>query len=177
MTDKNQTEKKEGHTIVRDFKAPKSLVFEAFSKAEAFAEWWRPVGMNVTVLHFDFKQGGKVHCKMEVNGQTMWGVSNYKNIVSPDLLDFVNSFSDESGSICNSPFPIEFPLEIFNRMTLEEANGITTVSVSRYPINATAEQEATYYSMVEMSHGTAGIFDQLEAYLIKNQKQSIENQK
>ena len=170
MTDKNQTEKKEGLKIVRDFKAPKSIVFEAFSKAEAFAEWWRPGGMRVTVLHFDFKQGGKVHCKMECNGQTMWGVSNYKNIVRPYLLEFVNSFSDESGSICNSPFPIEFPLEIFHQLTLEETNGITTVTLSRYPINATAEQEATYYSMIEMSQGTAGKFDQLEAYLTEIQK-------
>jgi uncharacterized protein YndB with AHSA1/START domain len=39
MTDKNQTDKKDGLKIVRDFKAPKSLVFQAFSNAEAFAEW------------------------------------------------------------------------------------------------------------------------------------------
>ncbi len=174
MMDKNKTEKKGRHSIVRDFKAPKSVVFEAFSKEEAFVEWWRPAGMSVTVLHFDVKRGGKVHCKMEVNGQTMWGVSNYKTIVAPDLLEFVNSFSDESGSICNSPFPIEFPREIFNLVTLEEINGITTVTLSRYPINATAEQETTYYSMIEMSQGSAGLFDQLEAYLTKTQKQFIE---
>ncbi len=167
----HQTNKKEGIKIVRDFNAPKALVFDAFATAEAFAEWWGPVGMPVTVLHFDFKQGGKVHYKMDGNGQTMWGVFKYKNIVRPDLVEFVSSFSDESGNICNSPFPIDFPLEIFNQLTLEENNGITTITLSGHPINATTEQEATYYSMLEnMSQGFAGTFNQLEAYLTKIQK-------
>lgn len=170
MTNKTQTEKK-GLTIVRDFKAPKSLVFQAFSNAEAFAEWWGPVGMPVTVLKFDFKKGGKLHYKMVGNGQTMWGIFVYNDIVKPDSIAFVNSFSDESGNICKAPFPMEFPLEIFNQLTLEEKNGITTVTLAGHPINATPEQEATYYSMIEnMSQGFAGTMNQLEAYLAKVQK-------
>lgn len=167
----NQTEKKQGLKIVRDFNAPKAVVFDAFATAEAFAEWWGPVGMPATVLHFDFKTGGKLHYKMEGNGQIMFGVFNYKNIIKPDLLEFVSSFSDEEGNICSSPFPIDFPLEIFNKLTLEEHNGITTITLSGHPVNATAEQEATYYSMFEsMSQGFAGTFDQLEAYLTQVQK-------
>ena len=120
MTDKNQTVTKEGLKIVRDFKAPKALVFQAFSTKDAFAEWWGPVGMPITVLHFDFKQNGKLHYKMEGKGQTMWGIFIYRKIVNPDLIEFVNSFSDESGNICKAPFPIDFPYEIFNQLTLEE---------------------------------------------------------
>ncbi len=147
-------------------KAPKALVFDAFSTAEAFAEWWGPAGAPVTVADFDFKPGCKVHYKMEGNGQTMWGVLNYKHIVRPDLLEFISSFSDENGNICKSPFPIEFPLEILNQLTFEENNGITTLTLSGHPINATAEQEATYYSMIEnMNQGFAGTLNQLEQYL------------
>lgn len=171
MTEKNQSGKIDGLKIVRDFKAPKSLVFQAFSTAEAFAEWWGPVGMPISILHFDFKQGGKLHYKMEGNGQTMWGLFKYHNIVKPDLLEFVNSFSDEAGNICRAPFPMEFPLEIFNKLTLVENNGITTLTLSGHPINATTEQEATYYSMIEnMSQGFTGTLNQLEAYLTKIQK-------
>jgi len=171
MTDKNQADKKDGLKIVRDFKAPKSLVFQAFSTAEAFAKWWGPVGMPISVLHFDFKQGGKLHYKMEGNGQTMWGIFNYHNIVNPDLIEFVNSFSDEGGNICRAPFPMEFPLEIFNQLTLDENNGITTVTLSGHPINATSEQEATFYSMItNMSQGFEGTLNQLGEYLTKIQK-------
>src|SRR6478609_7381470 len=164
MTNSNQTNQKQGLTIVREFKAPKSLVFNAFSNAEAFAEWWGPVGMPITVLKFDFKKDGKVHYKMEGNGQTMWGIFVYRNIVKPDLIEFVNSFSDESGKICKAPFPIEFPSEIFNQLRLEENNGITTATLSGHPINATPEQEATYYSMMaNMTQGFEGTLNQLEA--------------
>ena len=164
----NQFDKKEGLKIVREFNAPKALVFDAFSTAEAFAAWWGPAGTPVTVTQFDFKPGGKVHYKMEGNGQTMWGILNYKDIVRPDILEFVSSFSDESGGICKSPFPIDFPLEIFNQLKFEENNGITTLTLSGHPINATAEQEATYYSMIEnMNQGFVAMFNQLDAYLAK----------
>jgi uncharacterized protein YndB with AHSA1/START domain len=162
--------KKEGLKIVREFKAPIILVFEAFATAEAFASWWGPAGMPVTVSHFDFRNGGKTHYKMEGHGQIMWGLFRYQTIVKPDSISFISSFSDENGNVCKAPFPIEFPLEIFNEMQLEEKDGTTTLTLSGYPLNATAEQEATYYSMKEnMSQGFAGTFNQLDDYLEKMQ--------
>lgn len=58
MTANNQTEKKEGLTIVRHFNAPKQVVFDAFANAEAMGEWWGPAGMDLTVKTFEFKPGG-----------------------------------------------------------------------------------------------------------------------
>lgn len=156
----------EGLTIVRKFNAPKSLVFSAFTTAEALAAWWGPKGMPITVHKLDFKPGGIFHYKMEGNGQVMWGVFHYGNIVEPDMIEFVNSFSDEEGNICKAPFPIDFPLEIFNRLTLEEENGVTTLTLKGHPINATAAQEETYRSMLSsMEQGFGGTMDQLESYL------------
>jgi len=43
VTNAIQAKTKEGLKIVRAFKAPKQLGFQAFSTAEAFAEWWGPV--------------------------------------------------------------------------------------------------------------------------------------
>lgn len=154
--------------IVRDFKAPKTLVFQAFSTPEVFAEWWGPAGMTLTVHKFDFSKGGTLHYKLEGNGQTMWGLFKYGTIVDPDLLEFTSSFSDEKATICKSPFPMDFPLEIFNRVSLTENDGITTLTLEGHPINATEAQLATYYSIVpNMEEGFAGTFTQLEAYLAK----------
>ena len=167
-----QNEKQQGLKIVRDFKAPKDLVFEAFAQAEAFAQWWGPIGMPVTIKHFDFRAGGTLHYKMEGGGKVMWGLFKFGQILKPDLIEFVNSFSDENGNICKSPFPMDFPLEIFNRLTLSEKNGITTLTLAGYPINATSDQEATYYSITKnMEDGFGGTFDQLEKYLKEIQAQ------
>jgi uncharacterized protein YndB with AHSA1/START domain len=168
---KKQTDKKEGLKIVREFKAPRTLVFQAFSTADAFAEWWGPVGMPITIKHFEFKKGGRLHYKTEGGGQIMWGLFKYGNIVSPELIEFVNSFSDEDGNICKPPFPTAFPLEISNQITLRENNGITALTLESHPLNATPEQEATFYSMTNnLSGGFAGTFNQLEAYLTKKTK-------
>ena len=171
---KNQTEKKAGLKIVRDFKAPRALVFQAFSTAETFADWWGPAGLPVTIKHFDFRKDGKLHYKSEGGGHSMWGLFTYGNIVSPELIEFTNSFSDENGNICKAPFPMEFPLEIFNQITLRENNGITTLTLEGHPLNATPEQEATFYTIIDsLSGGFAGTFNQLDEHLANTQKKEL----
>lgn len=166
MANTNQPAKKEGLKIIRRFNAPIEMVFNAFATAEAMAKWWGPAGMPATVIDFDFREGGRFHYKMEGNGNIMWGLFRYGKIKSPDLVEFISSFSDEAGNICKSPFPMDFPLEIFNEIALTENNGITTLILQGYPIRATAEQEATYRSIFSsMQQGFAGTFDQLEQYL------------
>lgn len=168
----NQAVKKEGIKIVRQFRAPQTLVFDAFATPEAFGEWWGPVGSELTVKHFDFREGGKTHYKMEGNGHVMWGLFQYRSIRRADLIEFINSFADEEGNIRTSPFPMDFPLEIFNQVTLTESNGITTLTIQGHPINATAAQEETYFSIMEnMEEGFNGTFDKLEDYLRKVQNQ------
>jgi uncharacterized protein YndB with AHSA1/START domain len=167
----NQTEKKDGLTIVRTFNAPKALVFNAFATPEAFGAWWGPSGTKLTVHHFDFREGGKTHYQMTGEPGVMWGLFQYRTISPTDVLEFINSFSDEQGNICTSPFPMDFPLEIFNRITLEESSGVTTLTISGYPVNATPAQEETYFSILDsMYQGFGGTFDQLEEYLAGAQK-------
>ena len=161
-----QAGKRAGLKIVREFKAPKTLVFDAFASPEAFAQWWGPAGSELTVENFDFKPGGKTHYKMDGNGHVMWGLFQYKNIQRADLLEFINSFADAEGNIITSPFPMDFPLEVLNKITLEENEGITTLTIQGHPVNATAAQEDTYFSIMDSMHqGFGGTFGQLEAYL------------
>ena len=162
---------KENFVIVRTFKAPKEVVFRAFSEAEALAQWWGPVGMPIQVVAFDFKPKGIFHFKMEGNGEVMWAIFVYGNIICPDLIEFTNSFSDENGRICRAPFHPAWPLEIYNELTFTEDNSITTLTLKGYPVNATDEEAALYYSFAEnMKQGFGATFDQLENYLSKQKK-------
>jgi uncharacterized protein YndB with AHSA1/START domain len=152
--------------IVRKFNAAREVVFEAFANREAMAEWWGPAGMKVTVKSFDFEEGGKFHYKMEANGGSMWGLFKYVTIERPGLIEFINSFSDEQGNICESPFPIDLPLEIFYKIILIDMDGITTLILTGYPVNASADQEAAFISInTSMHEGFGGTFDQLDRYL------------
>lgn len=152
--------------LVRTFKAPKSMVFEAFENAAALAAWWGPAGMEISVQKLDFRPGGCFHYKMEGHNNTMWGLFKYVTIQKPDKIEFLNSFSDEAGNVCKAPFDIDFPEEIFNQISLVEHQGVTTLTLTGGPRQATAAQLATYDSMHEsMQQGFGGTFNQLEAYL------------
>jgi uncharacterized protein YndB with AHSA1/START domain len=43
---------------VREFEAPRELVFEAFTDPKHLAQWWGPYGFTTTTSAFDFSEGG-----------------------------------------------------------------------------------------------------------------------
>ena len=162
---------KENFSLSRKFNAPKQLVFQAFASAEALAKWWGPAGTSITVLKLDFRPNGIFHYKMEGMGKTMYGIFRYIKIAEPDMIEWINSFSNEHAEVCAAPFDIKFPNEILNHLTLQEENGITTLQLTGHPVNATVEEEKSYYALFEsMQKGFSGTFNQLEDYLdqIKN---------
>jgi len=161
MTDQT----KKGLRIVRRLNAPKEVVFQAFANKEAMGEWWGPAGMTLVVHAFEFAPGGKFHYQM-VGSQTMWGLFKFVNISEPNVIEFISSFSDEQGNVCTSPFPMDFPLEVLNKITLGEADGMTTLTLEGHPLNATPEQEETYHSIKDSMHeGFGGTFDKLDRFL------------
>lgn len=44
--------------VSRTIQAPRSLVFEVYTKAEHLAHWWGPDGFTLTTHAFDFRPGG-----------------------------------------------------------------------------------------------------------------------
>ncbi len=155
-------------SIVKTFNASKKAVFEAFSSSEALAEWWGPVEAPIDVIKLDFKPGGIFHYRM--NGKTVnYGVFNYREINEPDNITWINSFADENAVIIKPPFPgIDFPKEILNTITLDEHDGVTTLTLTAQPVNATEEEAKTFYQFAEsMQNGFGGTFNQLANYLTK----------
>ncbi|MCF0071127.1 SRPBCC domain-containing protein [Dyadobacter sp. CY261] len=164
----NPTAEKAELTIVRQFKAPQSLVFNAYASKEAFAEWWGPAGSQLTLINFDFREGGTTHYKLDSSGMVMWALFRYQKIRQFDFIEFLSSFADAEGNIRTSPFPFDFPLEVYNNITLSETDGITTLTLYAKPVNATPEQEKAFRELNEsMNQGYEGTFKQLDTYLSK----------
>lgn len=104
--------------ITRTFNAPRELVFKAWTEAERVAQWWGPKGMNIKIIHFDLRPGGKfIYSLTAPDGFEMGGLFVYHEIVSPEKMVFVNSFADKDGNIVPAPFP-NWPLEVKNTLTL-----------------------------------------------------------
>lgn len=153
--------------ITRTFDAPRELVFKAFSEAERLARWWGPQGCTIEVSQLDFRPGGIFHYRMALpDGHDMWGRFTYREIVPPERIVWVNAFSDPAGNLTRAPFGDTIPLEILNTVTLEERGSQTVLTLHAGPVNATAEEVATFEGMFDSMHeGYGGTWDQLAAYL------------
>lgn len=155
--------------ITHTLDAPRDLVFKAWTKAEHLVHWWGPKGFKIQIQKLDVQPGGIFHYVMRsANGQEMWGRFIYREIIAPERIVFINSFSDEKGDLTRAPFSTTWPLEVLNILTLTEHMGKTTLTLRGGPLNATDAELQTYVAMhTSMRQGFGGTFSQLTEYLPK----------
>ncbi len=159
-------------TIIRTVNAPRELVFDVWSKAEHIAKWWGPKGAALDVVKFDFAYNGMLLYRMQhPSGMDMWAKFVYREIISPEKMVFVSSFSDADGGTTGNPWLPVWPLEILNVLTFTEVDGKTTLTLRGGPLNATEEEMNNYKAMrINMQQGFAGTFEKLDEYLSELQK-------
>lgn len=154
-------------TLTRTFDAPRALVWNAWTEAEALVHWWGPKGFKMKSVKLDLRAGGTFHYGMETpQGQTMWGIFVFREIVKPERIVWVNSFADEKGGITRHPMAADWPLEMLNTVTLSEDGDKTVLALRSVPVNATDKERAVFREgHKSMQGGFTGTLNQLEAYL------------
>jgi uncharacterized protein YndB with AHSA1/START domain len=154
--------------ISRVFDAPRDLVWKCFGEPERMKEWFGPKGSVIIASTMDFRVGGTYHGAMrDPSGQVMWAKFVYREIIPPERLVWVHSFSDEAGGLTRHPLSPTWPLELLTTVTFEDAlSGKTKVTLRWSPLNATAEETKTFDAARDgMTQGWNGSFEQLAAYL------------
>lgn len=85
--------------ITRVIDAPRSLVFEAWTKPEHLVRWWGPKGFTTPFCKVDFRPGGVFHyCMRSPEGRDIWGIGVYREIVEPERIVYTDAFSDAEGN-------------------------------------------------------------------------------
>jgi uncharacterized protein YndB with AHSA1/START domain len=157
-------------TISRVFDAPRELVYQAWTERDHLVNWWGPKGLTMVHLTNDFRAGGVMHYGMRgPGGHMMWGKWVYREIVPPERLSFVVSFSDEEGRATRAPFSANWPLEVLSNITFTAVDGgQTRVTMEALPVDANdAEREMFRGFYASMQNGWGGTLDQLTEYLKK----------
>jgi uncharacterized protein YndB with AHSA1/START domain len=158
-----------GFVISRTFDAPRDVVWRAWTRREALMQWFGPQGFTMTTAKLDLRPGGTFHYRLQSpDGHEMWGLFAYREVVPPERIVWVNSFSDESGGVARHAMHTEWPLEMLTTATFVERDGKTTVTVRSEALNATASERATFDANHEsMRMGWTGTLDQLAAHLAR----------
>jgi uncharacterized protein YndB with AHSA1/START domain len=154
----------------RVFDVPRALLWQSFTEVERLKQWWGPKGFTVVSAKLDLRPGGTFHYAMRTpDGAVMWGKFVYREIVPPERLVFLNSFSDETGGITRHPLQPVWPLQMLSTFSFEDAPGGKSKFTVRWaPHGASEEERKTFDSSAmrdSMTQGWGGTMDQLAAYL------------
>ncbi len=141
--------------IVRDFDAPRELVFDAFTKPELVRQWLLgPGGWTMPVCDIDLKVGGSyryVWRKKGVPDMGMGGV--FREIVRPRLIAATERFDDAW-----------YPGEALNTTIFERREDVTRVTITVLYESREARDIA---SRSGMERGMIAGFDRLEALIVR----------
>lgn len=125
-------------TIVREFDAELSLVWDAFTKAELLDQWVAPKPFTARTKYMDFKVGGKrFYAMVSPEGMERWAIQEYTSITPKTNFKMFNAFADENGNP-------QLPGSDWD-YTFSEQNGKTTVRIVIYN-----ESLARMEKMIEM---------------------------
>ena len=111
--------------ITREFDAPLSLVWDAFTKPEILDQWWAPKPYTSKTKCMNFVVGGRrFYAMVSPEGQERWAIQQYTSISPKTNFKYLNAFADKD----ENP---ELPGSDWD-YTFSEQNGKTKVSISIY---------------------------------------------
>lgn len=143
--------------IARIFDAPRALVFKMFTTPEHLAQWWGPKGWTLPVCRMDFRPGGVWHyCMRGPNGEESWGKAVYQEVVEPERIVYLDTFSNAEGTaVAGMP-------EILATVIFTEHEGRTKLTNRAQFASAKEVESVLEMGMVQ---GLTETWDRLEAYL------------
>ena len=96
--------------IERVVAAPINLVWQLWTEAEHFRNWYGPQGFTIPVAEMDVRIGGRrLICMASPDGQMkMWFTGEYREVSPTTRLVYTESMADEQGNIL-SPAAMGMP--------------------------------------------------------------------
>lgn len=141
--------------ITREFDAPLSLVWDAFTKKEILDQWNAPAPYAARTKYMNFEVGGKrFYAMVGPEGQEGWIIQKYTSISPKTNFKLFNAFADkdENPQLPGSDWDYNF----------SEQNGITKVCITIFN-----ESLARMEKMIEMGfrEGFTATLENLEKLL------------
>lgn len=163
----NSKIKVEPSVLTKDYAAPIQLVYDAWTQEQHLCKWQVPNSKVLCEYKFaDIKAGGSALHKMTMpNGNEMWMLTQYHELMPPKTIVFTQYESNENGDVLAPRMP-NWPKEIRATIALNESDGITHMQFIWQPVNPTLQEaEAWEASRSQHGNGWGGGFEMLANYL------------
>ena len=155
----------EALVIERSFKAPRELVWKAWTDPERLMRWSAPESFTTPVYNLELRVGGRyLSCMRSPEGKDYWSTGVYREIIVPERLVCSDGFADPQGNPVPAAYygmPGDWPEQLLVTITLEERQGGTHLTLAQAGLPASEREEAR--------KGWNGSFDKLAALLAHEQ--------
>jgi len=137
--------------LTRVFDAPRSMVFDAFTKPELLKRWFGPRGWSLVVCEVDLRVGGGFRFVLRgPDGKDMGMRGVYREIVAPERSVHMESFDDYPGE------------SQVTAIFVEKDRKTTLTATILYP----SQQIRDIVIQTGMEHGAAESYDKLNELLV-----------
>jgi uncharacterized protein YndB with AHSA1/START domain len=87
-------------TVKREYEAPLSSVWDAYTKSEILDKWWAPKPWRAETKSMNFKEGGRwTYAMVGPEGEKHWAIADYTSIQPQKKFVVLDAFADENGNI------------------------------------------------------------------------------
>lgn len=144
----------DGIVIVREFHAPRHLVFEAWRNPRHLMQWFAPRHCTTPYCAVDFRVGGHFHvCMRFSSGRDIWGIGVYEEIVEPERIVYRDYFADAGGNkVAPSHYGMSdaHPEVTVVTVTLEAVGNRTRLTLRQSVPSAVPERDGMLQGWTEM---------------------------
>ena len=110
--------------VKREFDAPRSEVWKAWTDPEILDQWWAPKPWISNTKSMDFRVGGRrLYAMVAPEGKKHWSVAEFKSITPERNFEYMDGFSDDQGNLNE-----EYPRSIWS-VDFEERDETTLVTI------------------------------------------------
>jgi uncharacterized protein YndB with AHSA1/START domain len=147
-------------SLVREFNAPRPLVWKAFTDPYHLSQWWGPKGFTNPVCELDLRVGGRWHHEMQGPDGNRYPVDCiFLEVTPPERLVYRN----DAATAC--VFGDNPPPSFVQALTLESIGNRTRLTLDAY-FDSTTDRDAV--ARRGFAEGTNEGFDKLDAVLAQS---------
>jgi uncharacterized protein YndB with AHSA1/START domain len=112
-------------TVKREFDAPVSKVWAAWTESNLLDQWWAPKPWKSKTKSMDFKPGGRrLYAMVGPEGEEHWAIADFKSISPTKNFKVSDAFSDKQGNINK-----DLPQSEWNVDFEDSSDGSTMVTI------------------------------------------------
>lgn len=146
-----QKREKKELLITREFNAPRTLVWKAWTDPHHIKNWWGPKAHPAIEMNMEAQPGGTWRACLQSaeTGEKLWHKGVFREVIKPERIVFTFAWEEEG----------ERGLETIVTITFAEQNGKTQMTFHQAPFQSVAERDGHH-------GGWTSCFDRLDEQLV-----------